>query len=280
MQKLCRPGRARDERRRAARGVLLERRGLTGKTWQWTASTTKVPASQSVVPDPENYTIEFKSDGTLLGQGGLQPAVGHLHDDVVGRPDDRPRADDARRLRRRLARRALRRRPGRRQELRHRQRPADDHDGRRRHDDLQVEPPRRGARDVRGAAPATRPQPCRRARAPVHSTPSNPSCVYGIGDAHEGRRRQGDGRRRAPCRPGARGARQAHGCRAGGPRRARRRCRRRHPRPGVRRRRRDGRPHGRPVRAVGRRAQGPEAQPGRGRPASQGPGAGRASCSR
>ena len=39
--------------------------GLTGKTWQWTASTTKVPASQSVVPDPENYTIEFKSDGTF-----------------------------------------------------------------------------------------------------------------------------------------------------------------------------------------------------------------------
>ncbi len=39
--------------------------GLTGKTWQWTASTTKVPASQSVVPDPENYTIDFKSDGTF-----------------------------------------------------------------------------------------------------------------------------------------------------------------------------------------------------------------------
>jgi heat shock protein HslJ len=38
--------------------------GLTGKTWQWTASTEKVPASQSVVPDPANYTIEFKSDGT------------------------------------------------------------------------------------------------------------------------------------------------------------------------------------------------------------------------
>ena len=38
--------------------------GLTGKAWQWTASTEKVPASQSVVPDPQNYTIEFKSDGT------------------------------------------------------------------------------------------------------------------------------------------------------------------------------------------------------------------------
>jgi len=37
---------------------------LTGHTWQWTAATEKVPASQSVVPDPQNYTIEFKSDGT------------------------------------------------------------------------------------------------------------------------------------------------------------------------------------------------------------------------
>ena len=36
---------------------------LMGKTWQWTASTTKTPASQSVVPDPRNYTIEFKSGG-------------------------------------------------------------------------------------------------------------------------------------------------------------------------------------------------------------------------
>jgi heat shock protein HslJ len=37
---------------------------LTGKTWQWTASTSKVPASQSNVPDPSKYTIEFKTDGT------------------------------------------------------------------------------------------------------------------------------------------------------------------------------------------------------------------------
>ena len=37
--------------------------GLEG-TWQWTASTEAVPASQSVVPDPENYTITFNADGT------------------------------------------------------------------------------------------------------------------------------------------------------------------------------------------------------------------------
>jgi heat shock protein HslJ len=33
-------------------------------SWQWTASTEAVPASQSVVPDPENYTITFNADGT------------------------------------------------------------------------------------------------------------------------------------------------------------------------------------------------------------------------
>jgi len=35
-------------------GACSSSAGLTGKVWQWTASTTKVPASQSVVPDPEN----------------------------------------------------------------------------------------------------------------------------------------------------------------------------------------------------------------------------------
>jgi len=39
--------------------------GLTGKTWQLTATTTKVPAHQGVVTDSQNYTIEFKSDGTF-----------------------------------------------------------------------------------------------------------------------------------------------------------------------------------------------------------------------
>ncbi len=38
---------------------------LTGTVWQWSASTTTAPASQSVVPDPENYTIEFMDDGTF-----------------------------------------------------------------------------------------------------------------------------------------------------------------------------------------------------------------------
>ena len=57
-------------------GACQSSAGLTGKTWQWTASTTKVPASQSVVPDPENYTIEFKSDGTFTSKVDCNQASG------------------------------------------------------------------------------------------------------------------------------------------------------------------------------------------------------------
>lgn len=32
--------------------------------WQWSGLTETLPASQSVVPDPENYTITFNSDET------------------------------------------------------------------------------------------------------------------------------------------------------------------------------------------------------------------------
>ena len=38
---------------------------ITGIVWQWTAMQETVPASQSVVPDPQNYTITFNTDGTV-----------------------------------------------------------------------------------------------------------------------------------------------------------------------------------------------------------------------
>jgi heat shock protein HslJ len=38
---------------------------ITGIVWQWTAMQETLPASQSVVPDPENYTIVFNDDGTV-----------------------------------------------------------------------------------------------------------------------------------------------------------------------------------------------------------------------
>jgi heat shock protein HslJ len=49
---------------------------LTGKTWQWTASTTTVPASQSVVPDPENYTLTFNTDSTFSGKADCNQVSG------------------------------------------------------------------------------------------------------------------------------------------------------------------------------------------------------------
>jgi heat shock protein HslJ len=44
--------------------------GLTGKTWQLTAITEKVPAFQGVVPsaDQPNYTIAFNEDATATIQ--------------------------------------------------------------------------------------------------------------------------------------------------------------------------------------------------------------------
>ncbi|MDA0524461.1 META domain-containing protein [Methanococcoides alaskense] len=45
--------------------------------WQWSGLTETFPASQSVVPDPENYKITLRSDGTYsikadcnIGSGG------------------------------------------------------------------------------------------------------------------------------------------------------------------------------------------------------------------
>jgi len=34
-------------------------------SWEWSQLTETLPASQSVVPDPENYTLAFSADGTF-----------------------------------------------------------------------------------------------------------------------------------------------------------------------------------------------------------------------
>jgi heat shock protein HslJ len=49
---------------------------LTGNTWEWTASTTTTPASQSVVPVPQSYTIEFKSNQTFEGKADCNQISG------------------------------------------------------------------------------------------------------------------------------------------------------------------------------------------------------------
>ena len=70
---------------------------LTGKTWQLTAITEKVPAFQGVVPaaDQANYTIEFKSDGTFDAKADCNQMSGTYTTTstggltIVARPDRR-----------------------------------------------------------------------------------------------------------------------------------------------------------------------------------------------
>ena len=52
--------------------------GLTGKTWQLTAITEKVPAFQGVVPpaDQANYTIEFEPDGNFTAKADCNQLSG------------------------------------------------------------------------------------------------------------------------------------------------------------------------------------------------------------
>ncbi len=57
-------------------GILGGGSDLTGKTWRWVASTTAAPASQSVTPDPLNYTIEFNSDGSYAGKADCNQIAG------------------------------------------------------------------------------------------------------------------------------------------------------------------------------------------------------------
>ena len=52
--------------------------GLTGKAWQLTAITTKVPAFQGVIPAAQqaSYTIEFRSDGTFSAKADCNQVAG------------------------------------------------------------------------------------------------------------------------------------------------------------------------------------------------------------
>ena len=50
---------------------------ITGTVWQWTAMQETVPASQSVVPDPENYTITFNTDGSVAIKADCNNVTGN-----------------------------------------------------------------------------------------------------------------------------------------------------------------------------------------------------------
>jgi heat shock protein HslJ len=57
---------------------------LIGPTWQWSASTTTAPVSQSVVPNPENYTIQFAEDGTFSAKADCNQLSGGYETDDAG----------------------------------------------------------------------------------------------------------------------------------------------------------------------------------------------------
>ena len=50
--------------------------GLTGITWQWTATTTLGDAVPSIVPDPSSYTVEFGGDGRFRAKADCTGAAG------------------------------------------------------------------------------------------------------------------------------------------------------------------------------------------------------------
>ncbi len=49
---------------------------LTANPWQWTALTETAPASQSVVPDPQNYTVTFADDNTVAIRADCNQVAG------------------------------------------------------------------------------------------------------------------------------------------------------------------------------------------------------------
>jgi len=49
---------------------------ITGIVWQWSAMQETAPASQSVVPDPQNYTITFNDDGTAAIKADCNSVTG------------------------------------------------------------------------------------------------------------------------------------------------------------------------------------------------------------
>jgi heat shock protein HslJ len=49
---------------------------ITGIVWQWTSVTEKSTSKTTTVPNPENYTIIFNTDGTLTGKADCNSFTG------------------------------------------------------------------------------------------------------------------------------------------------------------------------------------------------------------
>lgn len=49
---------------------------ITGVVWQWETVTNKDTNEITTVPNPENYTIEFREDGTFTGKADCNQIAG------------------------------------------------------------------------------------------------------------------------------------------------------------------------------------------------------------
>lgn len=49
---------------------------ITGVVWQWQSVTNQNSNETTTVPNPENYTIEFKEDGTFTGKADCNQIAG------------------------------------------------------------------------------------------------------------------------------------------------------------------------------------------------------------
>jgi heat shock protein HslJ len=63
-------------------GCVPSSGSLQNTTWKWSASTTTQPASQSVVPNPDNYTILFKPNQTFEAKADCNQVSGQYTTDT------------------------------------------------------------------------------------------------------------------------------------------------------------------------------------------------------
>ena len=49
---------------------------ITNIVWQWVSVTDRTTSSTTTVPDPQNYTITFRDDGTLSGKADCNSFTG------------------------------------------------------------------------------------------------------------------------------------------------------------------------------------------------------------
>jgi heat shock protein HslJ len=58
---------------------------LTGQAWEWGSASTDAPGSETVIPNPERYTIEFMGDGTFAATVDCNQVAGSYTTGTTGR---------------------------------------------------------------------------------------------------------------------------------------------------------------------------------------------------